>query len=376
MRPWPTSIAPIHRRFSETDASPAAAVLGKGNAMSSINSIGICVIGAGRAGMIHAQNFVAGRVPGARLVAVADPVAEQRSRACQHLGINTAYGDYHQAIADPQVDAVIVATPTRFHNQIVLAAAGAGKSILCEKPMAMTSGECRQMIDAADRAKVKLQIGFMRRFDPGFVALKQRIDAGEIGKVVLVKSLTHGPTTPKPWMYDLQASNGPLAEVNSHDIDTLRWLTGSEFQEVYAIGGNYRSPEARQQHPDFYDNVVMTARFENGMQGVICGAQGVQYGYDARCEVLGERGLITVGKLQDNSVVSHTPAGITASIVKSWADLFRDAYREEVVDFVRCLRDDDIPRAQGRDGQAAVEVVNAGNRSIVDRRPVRLQEVR
>ena len=307
-------------------------------------------------------------------MAVVDPATEQRSRACQALGINSAYGDYRRAIADPQVNAVVVATPTRFHCEIVVAAATAGKSILCEKPMAMTSGECQQMIDAADHAGVKLQIGFMRRFDPGFVAVKQRIDTDEIGKVVLVKSLTHGPTIPKPWMYDLQASNGPLAEVNSHDIDTVRWLTGSEFSEVYAIGGNYRSAEARRQHPDFYDNVVMTARFENGMQGVICGAQGVQYGYDARCEVLGERGLITVGKLQDTSVVTHTQTGITASIVKSWTDLFRDAYREEVIDFVRCIRDDDKPRAEGRDGQAAVEVVNAGNRSIVERRPVSLQE--
>ena len=255
--------------------------------MSSTSAIGICVIGAGRAGMIHAQNFVSGRVPGARLVALADPTAEQRSHACQTLGIDCAYDDYRQAIADTQVDAVVVATPTRFHCEIVMAATAAGKSVLCEKPMALTSRECQQMIASAERAGVKLQVGFMRRFDAGFVDVKQRIDQGEIGKVVLVKSLTHGPTTPKPWMYNLQASNGPLAEVNSHDIDTLRWLTGSEFAEVYAMGGNYRSPEARAQHPDFYDNVVMTARFENGMQGVICGAQGVQYGYDARCEVLG-----------------------------------------------------------------------------------------
>jgi myo-inositol 2-dehydrogenase/D-chiro-inositol 1-dehydrogenase/scyllo-inositol 2-dehydrogenase (NAD+) len=323
--------------------------------------------------MIHAHNFAEGRVPGARLVAVAEPVAQQRSHVCQVLGIDVAYGDYRQAIADPQVDAVIVTTPTQFHCEIVLAAAAAGKSILCEKPMAMTSHECQLMIDATAHAGIKLQIGFMRRFDPGFVSVKQRIDAGEIGKVVMVKSLTYGPTTPKPWMYDLQASNGPLAEVNSHDIDTLRWLTGSEFTEVYAIGGNYRSPEARQQYPDFYDNVVMTARFENGMQGVICGAQGVRYGYDARCEVLGERGLITVGKLQENSVVTHTQTGIAASIVKSWTDLFRDAYREEVVDFVRCIREDAVPRAQGRDGKAAVEVVSAGNRSIAERRPVSLQ---
>jgi myo-inositol 2-dehydrogenase/D-chiro-inositol 1-dehydrogenase/scyllo-inositol 2-dehydrogenase (NAD+) len=214
----------------------------------------------------------------------------------------------------------------------------------------------------------------MRRFDANFVAAKQRVDADEIGRIVLVKSLTHGPTTPKPWMYDIRRSNGPLSEVNSHDIDTVRWFSGSEFEEVYAIGGNFRSPEARQQHPDFYDNVVLSARLENGMQASIMGAQGVQYGYDARCEILGERGLVTVGKLAANSVATHTAAGSAAPIVQSWMDLFADAYQAEDEDFVRCILEDREPRAGGRDGKAAVMVVNAGNRSIVERRPVRLSE--
>jgi myo-inositol 2-dehydrogenase/D-chiro-inositol 1-dehydrogenase/scyllo-inositol 2-dehydrogenase (NAD+) len=254
------------------------------------------------------------------------------------------------------------------------AAAQAGKHILCEKPMAMNAAECDRMLAAVERAGVKLQIGFMRRFDAGFVAAKERVDAGEIGRVVQVKSLTHGPTTPKPWMYDIRKSNGPLSEVNSHDIDTVRWFSGSEFEEVYAIAGNYRSPEARQQYPDFYDNVILSARLENGMQGAITGAQGVQYGYDARCEILGEKGLITVGSLAATSVATHTVAGSTTPIVHSWMDLFLDAYRAEDEDFVRCILDDRRPRAGGRDGKAAVMVVNAGNRSIVERRPVRLSE--
>jgi myo-inositol 2-dehydrogenase/D-chiro-inositol 1-dehydrogenase/scyllo-inositol 2-dehydrogenase (NAD+) len=240
--------------------------------------------------------------------------------------------------------------------------------------MAMNAPECDAMLAAVEQAGVKLQIGFMRRYDAGFVAAKQRVDAGEIGKVVLVRSLTHGPSTPKPWMYDIRKSNGPLSEVNSHDIDTVRWFSGSEFEEVYCIAGNFRSPEARQQYPDFYDNVLLSARLDNGMQGSITGAQGVQYGYDARCEILGEKGLITVGSLAADSVATHTAAGSTASIVHSWMDLFLDAYRAEDEDFVRCILDDRLPRADGHDGKAAVTVVNAGNRSIVQRRPVRLGE--
>jgi myo-inositol 2-dehydrogenase/D-chiro-inositol 1-dehydrogenase/scyllo-inositol 2-dehydrogenase (NAD+) len=282
--------------------------------------------------------------------------------------------DYREALDDPQVDAVVVATPTEHHREIVVAAAGAGKHVLCEKPMAMNAAECDAMIAAAAVARVKLQIGFMRRFDAGFVAARQCVDAGEIGRVVQVRSLTHGPTVPKPWMYDIRKSNGPLAEVNSHDIDTIRWFCASEFEEVYAIAGNYRSPDARDRHPDFYDNVTLCARMANGMQSAISGAQGVQYGYDARCEVLGEWGLVTVGSLAGNSVVTHTARGMVTPIVRSWMDLFLDAYRAEDDDFVRCICDDEPPRAGGRDGRAAVMVVNAGNRSIAERRPVLLSE--
>ena len=176
--------------------------------------------------------------------------------------------DYRDALRDGAVDAVVVATPSAWHCEIVVAAAQAGKHVLCEKPMAMHAAECDRMLDATGQAGTTLQIGFMRRFDAGFVAAKQRVDAGEIGRVVSVKSLTHGPTIPKPWMYDIGTSNGPLSEVNSHDIDTVRWLSGSEFEEVYAIAGNYRSPDARERFPDFYDNVILTARLANGCKAV------------------------------------------------------------------------------------------------------------
>ena len=342
--------------------------------MADLFGIGICVIGGGRAGMIHARNFAAGRVPGAALTALVEPVDEARLNACRELGLARSYGDYRDALASPNVDAVVVATPTTYHREIVVAAVEAGKHVLCEKPMAMNAEECDEMIAAAERAQTKLQIGFMRRFDAGFVAAKERIDAGEIGRVVLVKSLTHGPSTPKPWMYDIRKSNGPLAEVNSHDIDTIRWFAESEFEEVYAIGGNYRSPDAREQFPDFYDNVILSARLKNGTQGSISGAQGVRYGYDARCEILGEEGLISVGGLAGNRVVTHTAAGMTAPIVQSWVGLFLEAYRAEDEAFVQCIQEDREPRPGGKDGRAAVMVVNAGNRSIKEKRPVQLSE--
>jgi myo-inositol 2-dehydrogenase/D-chiro-inositol 1-dehydrogenase/scyllo-inositol 2-dehydrogenase (NAD+) len=325
--------------------------------------------------MIHARNFAAGRIPEAKLTRLVEPDASARQAACAELGVENAGDDYGEALRDPAVAAVVVAAPSAFHCEIVIAAAQAGRHVLCEKPLGMNATECDRMLDAVGRAGIVLQLGFMRRFDAGFVAAHQRVAAGEIGAVVSVKSLTHGPTIPKPWMYDIRTSNGPLSEVNSHDIDTVRWMSGCEFEEVYAIAGNYRSPAARESYPDFYDNVMLVARLSRGLQGSICGAQGVQYGYDARCEILGERGLITVGGLADDTVVSHTVAGSSSSIVRSWQNLFLDAYRAEDEDFVRCVREQRAPRAGGLDGKAAVMVVNAGNRSILERRPVRVSEV-
>lgn len=332
----------------------------------------VCVIGAGRAGMIHARNFARG-VPNAQLVAVADPVENAAQKACQELELDKYYLDYKEVVQDDAIDAVVVVSPTVYHRDIVVAAAQSGKHILCEKPMAMTVEECDEMNQAVAENKVKLQLGFMRRFDKSFMYAKERVLAGEIGDVVLVKSLTRGPSIPQPWQYDIAKSNGPLAEVNSHDIDTVRWFTESEFKEVYAIAANYRCPQAKAEFPDFYDNVVMTASFENGMQACIDGAVSVRYGYDARTEIVGTTGVLFVGRLQENEVVvCSQAAGIVTPFMETWRTLFIDAYRREDEEFIESIVEDKTPRVTGIDGEMAVKVVNAGNRSIIEKRPIKL----
>lgn len=337
---------------------------------------GVCVIGSGRAGMIHARNY-ARRVANADLVALVDPHNETLQAARKELSIETGYADYREALGDSRVDAVVVVTPTALHREVVLAAAKAGKHVLCEKPMAMDVRECDDMIAACDSAGVKLQIGFMRRYDESFQEAWRRMGAGEIGDTVLVKSLTHGPSVPQEWMYDIRKSNGPLAEVNSHDIDTLRWFAASEIVEVYAIGGNFRCPQAEKSYPDFYDNVAMVCRFANGRQGFIDGAVSVGYGYDARTEILGTRGVLFVGRREESSVVGcSTEGGIRQPFVKSWRTLFTEAYLAEDQDFVDCIREDRQPRVRGIDGRMAVAVVNAGNASIASGAPVRVEGIR
>lgn len=338
------------------------------------DKLGVCVVGAGRAGLIHAVNFAKG-IKNARLTAIAEPNRESAQQACRELELDRHYPDYRQALEDDAVDAIVVVTPTAYHKDIAVAAAQAGKHILCEKPMAMTVTECDEMINAAEKNNVKLQIGFMRRFDRSFVYAKDQVKLGVIGDVVLVKSLTRGPSIPQRWQYDIAKSNGPLAEVNSHDIDTLRWFTESEFKLVYAIAGNYRCPEARDEFPDFYDNVVMTATFANGMQGNIDGAVSVRYGYDARLEVVGTEGVLFVGRLdQSGVVVCNRSAGLTAPAVESWRNLFTEAYRYEDQAFVDAVLTDTPTAVTGHDGKMAVKVVSAGNQSILEKRPINLNE--
>lgn len=326
--------------------------------------IGLGLIGAGRAGMIHARNYRSS-VPHAYIAAVADPCEENVQSALKELEIEKGYADYRELLEDSEIDAVIIVTPTKYHCEIAVAAAEKGKHILCEKPMAMTVSECELMEAAAKKNHVILQMAFMRRFDSAFMAAKAVVESGDIGDVVMVRSNTRGPSIPKPWMYDIQKSNGPLAEVNSHDIDTLRWFTGSEFRTVYAVGGNYRCPDARADFPDFYDNVILSASFENGMQGMIDGAQGVLYGYDARAEILGTKGCIYLGRTQERGItVCRSDMRKYDEFTNSWKFLFKDAYLEEDIDFADCILNARQPKVTGHDGKMAVKVVNAGNESI------------
>lgn len=334
--------------------------------------IGVCVIGAGRAGRIHAVNFRKS-VPYARLTAIVDPNEAAAEQAAKELGIDRYYTDYRQALADDRVQAVVVVTPTAYHREIVVAAALAGKHVLCEKPMAMDEHECDDMIEACDRAGVKLQLAFMRRFDESFREAKRQIEEGAIGDVVLVKSLTRGPSTPQPWMYDIRKSNGPLAEVSSHDIDALRWFAGSEVAELYAVGGNYRSTHIKEEFPDFYDNVAMTVKFKDGKTGSIDGAMGVQYGYDSRVEILGTEGVIFLGQKHERTILTATKDGkLQRPFMNSWRSLYKDAYLAEDTDFIAAILEDRTPSVTGHDGKMAVKVVEAGNRSLTTGTLVRL----
>ncbi len=339
-----------------------------------MKKVRVCLIGCGRAGMIHARSY-AGHIRDAELAALCDPMAENLAAAQEELHVNRVYSDYAEVMAQENIDAVVVVTPTQFHRDIVVAAAKAHKHVFCEKPMASTTEECDEMIAACRENRVKLQLGFMRRFDRSFRRGKELLDSGAVGKVTLLKSNTYGPSQPKPWMFDVRRNYGPIGEVNSHDFDTLRWYAGSEVKMIHAVGHNFRSPEAAEAYPEYYDTCSVLLEFENGVVGSITGAQYVSYGYDSRTEILGTSGIIKVGSQRANDVETVTAQGtILADSMDSWRTLFREAYVEEDRAFIRAILEDTEPEVTGRDGKMALLLVQEGLRSILEKRPVWIGE--
>jgi myo-inositol 2-dehydrogenase/D-chiro-inositol 1-dehydrogenase/scyllo-inositol 2-dehydrogenase (NAD+) len=322
--------------------------------------------------MVHATNFK-NNVPGACLAAVVDADRKLAEERAKDLGIDLFFSDLYQAIERAEIDAICITTPTFTHAQIAIAAARAGIHIFCEKPMALTLKEAEEMIQTARQAGVILQMGFMRRFDPAFIVAKERIEGGEIGSPMLVRSLTRGPGLPPRWACDLRTSNGMLAEVNSHDFDTIRWLAESEFERVYAEANTLKCFDLKEEFPNFYDNAMVSLRLKNGTLGIIEGSCPVDYGYDARAEVLGSEGVILIGELQDTAVVSCTKStGLVAPNFPGWRERFREAYIAEARHFVECIIKEQEPAATGEDGKRALEGVLAANRSIETGRPVDL----
>ena len=324
----------------------------------------ISLIGAGRVGKVHALSLK-NNIPEAELVAVVDKDEEAAKRLAKEFELKMYFKDYREALNWGKFDAIIITTPTFTHKAIAVDAARVKKHIFCEKPMALNLKEADSMIQEAKGTKVKLQVGFMRRFDRGFLAAKEKVKEGSMGEPLLIKSIGRGPGLPPEWAWDIKKSSGMLAEVGSHDFDTLRWFAESEFDKIYAFAENYKCPQVKKKYLDFYDHAVVIARFQNGKLGMLDVGCPVSYGYDARMEVLGTEGVIFAGGIKDNQVTVCTKSsGAVSSIYNSWRDRFKDAYIDELRHFVGVIKRDEEPLVTGEDGKKVVEAVAAANKSI------------
>ncbi|MGE5601878.1 MAG: Gfo/Idh/MocA family oxidoreductase [Nitrososphaerales archaeon] len=336
----------------------------------------VCLVGAGRAGKVHANSIVK-HVPGSQLVALVDSALATLAAAGEEYGVEARFSTLEDALQGADFDAVVIVTPTFTHCQLAVTAANAGKHVLVEKPMAVSLTECDEMIAAPESHGVVLQVAFMRRFDPEMVAGFERIQAGEIGRPMMIKSLSHGPGLPPPWGRDMSKSNGMLAEVNSHDWDCVRWLMSSNYERIYAEIANFKGAARGVDTPEFYDNAIVTIKFESGGLGSISGICPCEYGYDGRVEIVGEKGLLQIGDIRGQAVIVGTnrDQGYITPIYRTWGQRFAWGYINEMAHFVSCIAKGERPRVTGEDGRWAVAGVLAATKSFREARPVCLQEV-
>jgi myo-inositol 2-dehydrogenase/D-chiro-inositol 1-dehydrogenase/scyllo-inositol 2-dehydrogenase (NAD+) len=336
--------------------------------------IGIVLVGAGRAGLVHGRNLAAG-VRGARLVGVCEPDDASRTAALDELGCTVGFADPLDAIADDDVDALVVASPTFTHADVVTAAMKAGVHVLSEKPLAANLEQARQIRAAVHASDAVFLVGFMRRFDDGFFRAAQRLEAGDIGEPLMIRSTGRGPGLPPAWAWNVELSGGMVSEVNAHDLDTIRWLSGQEFQRVYAVGRAAKRPELATSHPGFVDVYTATFEMSGGAIGQVDGACPADYGYDARVEIYGSEGMLLVGDTRANHTLLVRSEGVVADPVASWRTLFAAAYRAEDQHLVDVIRGLEAPRTTVDDGDAALEAAVAVNQSIRTGDPVDVEAV-
>jgi predicted dehydrogenase len=343
---------------------------------TTVQSLRFCLVGGGRAGRVHA-NSLTGHVPGVTVAAIVDASAETREKAVADFAVEHGFASLAEALDKVEFDAVVITTPTFTHAELAVAAAGAGKHVFLEKPMALALAECDQIIEACRRSDVRLQIGFMRRFQPEFKAAFDRIRGGEIGRPMIVKSLTHGPGLPPRWAWDINRSNGMLAEVNSHDFDCVRWLMGANPVRVYADIANFKGDARGVDVADFYDTAVVQLRFDGGGIGSISGVCPCEYGYDARVEIVGEKGLMQIGDMNGQAIVAVTSrdTGRVSPVYRTWPERFAWGYINEMRDFADCIRTGREPTASGADGRWALAGVLAATRSFREERPIDVSSI-
>ncbi len=334
-------------------------------------TVRVGVIGAGRIGQVHAEHL-AHRVPGAVVLAVAD-INEEAARACaERLNIPTATGRVQDVFADPAIDAVVICSSTDTHARFIEEAAAAGKHIFCEKPIDHDLARIDRALDAVERAGVRLQIGFNRRFDPNFAAARRMVAEGRIGQPHLLRITSRDPEPP-PIEY-IRVSGGIFLDMTIHDFDMARYLVGSEVTQVFAAGGVLVDPAIGAAGD--IDTAVVTLWFENGAIGTIDNSRRAAYGYDQRVEVFGSGGGIVVSNETPHRAVYCDGEGVHGpKPLYFFMQRYTESFIIEMRAFIDAVQHGRPTPVTGRDGRVPVVMGLAAWKSYKEGRPVRLDEV-
>ena len=319
----------------------------------------VAVFGAGRIGRIHASNLAA--LPGVQLDAICDPSAEAASDLAQSLGAKVS--TIEAVLADKQIDAIAICSPTTTHSDLITRAAAAGKHIFCEKPVDLSVPRAQACAEAVKAAGVACMIGFQRRFDPTFNEASRRLAAGDIGNAEMLIITSRDPGAP-PAEY-IKESGGIFRDMLIHDLDVFRWILCADGDEAawLSAAGSVLTDPAIAALGD-YDSTAVTIRTRKGRLCQINTSRRAAYGYDQRFEVLGSQGLLQCGNQTPTGVVQSDASGVHSGKPEAFfLQRYAAAYRLEIEHFFETLQSGGVFRTTVADGVAAQKLADAATQS-------------
>ena len=335
-----------------------------------MKKLNVGIIGAGRIGQVHAKSITY-HIPQAKIVAISDIYYEGAEKVAESLGIPNAYEDYHEILNNPEIDAVLICSSTDTHADIAVEAAEAGKHIFCEKPVDLTVAKIKKVIAAVEKAGVKLQIGFNRRYDHNFAEIKRLANDGKLGKLQTIKITSRDPEPPS--IDYVKVSGGIFLDMTVHDFDMARFI-GGEVEEVYANAA-VTVDEAIGEAGDV-DTALIALKFKNGAIGVIDNCRKACYGYDQRLEVFGMGGQASAANDTPTNVSYINENGnMTDKPLYFFLERYMQSFTDEMTEFINAVQDDEPTKTTVNDGLEALRLGLAAKLSVKEHRPVKLSEI-
>ncbi|WP_345004234.1 inositol 2-dehydrogenase [Snuella lapsa] len=332
--------------------------------------IKIGIIGIGRMGKIHLENL-SRKIEGVNLIAAVNPGEDGQKFALQH-GVKNVSKDVDSIINHPEIDAVVISSPSSTHAEYAVKAARKGKAVFCEKPIDGSLEKAHETIAEISALNVPFMIGFNQRFDVNFSRVKMALSNGEIGRLRNLHIISRDPQPP-PISY-IRTSGGLFRDMTIHDFDMARFIMGCEVVEVFAYGNCLIDPAIGDAGD--IDSATVLLKFENGAMATIENSREAVYGYDQRLEVFGSKGVIKV----DNPLKSHMKiVADTGTLSDRHLNFFMDRYQlsylEEMKAFITALNQKTPMPVSGEDGLKAMILAEAANRSLVENRPVQINSI-
>ena len=330
------------------------------------------IIGAGRIGKVQTDS-ICNYVRNAKIKMVADPyMNEETEKWLLGMGVANTSKDYHEILNDPEIDAVLICSSTNTHSNISLEAIAAGKHVFCEKPIDHDLGKIKEVVKALEGSNIKYQVGFNRRFDHNFAAVRKAVVDGKIGDTHIIKVTSRDPEPPSAEY--AAVSGGMFLDMTIHDFDMVRFLAGCDAEEIYVQSAVLVDPAIGEAGD--VDTAVITIKMENGAIAVIDNSRRAAYGYDQRAEVFGSKGMAATSNDTASSVVLSTDAGVTGEKpLYFFLERYMQSFATEVGCFIDAIENDTDTPLGVVDGLKPVLMGIAAKKSVEEHRPVKLSEI-